>query len=71
MYLLQPLTLPLAHGRGLMTSGSSMLKLNLQTAVLRLTLLLLCLYRGCLALRRLEIFDCQMVSRAGIHKLGV
>ena len=24
-----------------------------------------------MALRRLEIFDCQMVSRAGIHKLGV
>jgi len=39
--------------------------------VLLATMVLLYLYRGCGALRRLEIFDCQMVSRAGIHKLGV
>ena len=27
--------------------------------------------RGCVTLRRLEIFDCQMVSRNGIHRLEV
>ena len=29
------------------------------------------IYRTCSLLKRLDIFDCQMVSRAGIHRLEV